>query len=279
MKQWLTDRYDNFRVPESIEYRQTQKKSQDTPSITFTTAPRINILATSSEEWFFNNLAQGDSAGGFVPRWLLVRTPDSGRNIPTPVKPNERMLQRLIAKLGQISRIDGSADLTGILARYEQWYGLAKQRFATQPNPSLASAYFNRHRVHVLKLAVIYEVSRSLSLHPTEASWIRAERAAKRLEDTIFSLLGTGMNREGFALTKMEERVRHAGADGLPLSELNKAFKHDNKSMREQRLQTLIGGEGVLAFHRQTPGRPAIILFHSSIVDEFKLRHPGDWRQ
>ena len=36
MKQWLTDRYDNFRLPESIEYRQTQKKSQDTPSIIFT---------------------------------------------------------------------------------------------------------------------------------------------------------------------------------------------------------------------------------------------------
>jgi len=71
---------------------------------------------------------------------------------------------------------------------------------------------------------VIYEVSRSLSLRPTEASWIRAERAAKRLEETIFSLLGTGMNKEGFALSKMEERIKLAGPDGLPLSELTKAF-------------------------------------------------------
>ena len=260
-------------------YRQTQKRSQDTPSIIFNTAPRINILATSSEEWFFNNFAQGDSAGGFVPRWLLVRTPDPGRNIPTPARPSERLLNRLIARLDQISHIEGSADLTGILPRYEHWYGQAKQRFASQPDPSLASAYFNRHRVHVLKLAVIYEVSRSLSLRPTEASWIRAERAAKRLEDTIFSLLGTGMNREGFALTKMEERVRHAGPDGLPLSELTKAFQHDHKSMREQRLQTLIGGEALLAFHRQTPGRTAIILVHHTAVDEYKLRHPGDRRQ
>ena len=279
MKQWLTDRYDNFRLPESIEYRQTQKRSQDTPPIIFTTAPRINILATSSEEWFFNNLAQGDSAGGFVPRWLLVRTPDSARNIPTPVKPNQRLLKRLIAQLGWISHIKGYADLTEILPRYEHWYGQAKQRFASQPNPSLASAYFNRHRVHVLKLAVIYEVSRSLSLRPTEASWIRAERAAKRLEDTIFSLLGTGMNREGFALSKMEERVRHAGADGLPLSELTKAFQHDHKSMREQRLQTLIGGEAVVALHRQTAGRTAIILVHHTAVDEYKVRHPGERRQ
>ena len=104
-------------------------------------------------------------------------------------------------------------------------------------------------------------------------------RAAKRLEETIFSLLGTGMNREGFALSKMEDRVKHAGADGLPLSELTKAFQHDHKSMREQRLQTLIGGEAVVAFQRQTPGRPAVILVHSSSVDEYKLRHPGERRQ
>lgn len=279
MKQWLTDRYDNFRLPESIEYRQTQKTSQDTPSIIFTTAPRINILATSSEEWFFNNLAQGDSAGGFVPRWLLVRTPDPGRDIPTPVKPNERLLKRLVAQLGQISHIKGYADLTEILASYEQWYGPAKQRFASQPNPSLATAYFNRHRVHVLKLAVIYEVSRSLSLRPTEASWSRAERAAKRLEDTIFSLLGTGMSREGFALSKMEERVKQAGAYGLPLSELTKAFQHDNKSIRDQRLHTLIASEAAVAFQRRTAGRPAVVLVHGGAVDEYRLRHPDDRQQ
>ena len=87
------------------------------------------------------------------------------------------------------------------------------------------------------------------------------------------------MNREGFALTKMEERVRHAGADGLPLSELTKAFQHDNKSMREQRLQTLIGGEAVVALHRQTAGRTAIILVHHTAVDEYKVRHPGERRQ
>jgi hypothetical protein len=111
-------------------------------------------------------------------------------------------LKRLVAQLGQISHIKGDADLTEILPSYEQWYGPAKQRFASQPNPSLASAYFNRHRVHVLKRAVIYEVSRSLSLGPTEASWSRAERQANRLEATISSLLATRMSREGFALSK-----------------------------------------------------------------------------
>jgi hypothetical protein len=275
VKQWLTDRYDNFRVPECVGYRETQK-SQNTPPITFATAPRMNILATSSAHWFFNNLTQEDSAGGFVPRWLIVCPDDPGKIIPTPLQPNWKMLERLIWQLIRIAEIKGEADLTDILPLYEEWYVETIRRFDSQPNAELANAYFNRHRVHILKLAVIYEVSRSLSLRPSEASWKRAARAAKRLEETIFSLLGTGMNKEGFAIRQMEDRIKKAGPDGLPLSELTRAFQHDNKPIRVQRLQTLLGGETVLAFQRQTAGRTAIILVHHNAVHDYLLRHPDD---
>jgi hypothetical protein len=73
LKAWITDRYDEFGLPEDVVYRKTGKKSGDTPAITFTSAPRINILAGSSEEWFFNNLKVADAAGGFVPRWTIFR--------------------------------------------------------------------------------------------------------------------------------------------------------------------------------------------------------------
>ena len=55
IKEWLTDRYDNPRMPDDIFYRQTGKKT-DTPPIRFSTAPRINIFASSSEDWFVSNL-------------------------------------------------------------------------------------------------------------------------------------------------------------------------------------------------------------------------------
>jgi hypothetical protein len=41
-KEWLTDRYDEFKLPATITYRATGKKS-DTPPIQFGAAPRINI--------------------------------------------------------------------------------------------------------------------------------------------------------------------------------------------------------------------------------------------
>jgi hypothetical protein len=84
------------------------------------------------------------------------------------------------------------------------------------------------------------------------------------------------MNKEGFAIRQMEDRVRKAGADGLPLSELTRAFQHDNRPLRVQRLQTLLASETVLAFLRQTAGRAAIILVHNSATHDHKLRHPDD---
>src|ERR1017187_2345838 len=49
VKEWLTDRYDNFKIPPSFRFRVTGKKA-DTPPIVFDSVPRINILATSSND-------------------------------------------------------------------------------------------------------------------------------------------------------------------------------------------------------------------------------------
>jgi hypothetical protein len=63
VKEWITDRYDNPRIPDSIIYRRTGKKS-DTQPIVFEQAPRMNILATSSSDWFVNSL-------GVCPRFSI----------------------------------------------------------------------------------------------------------------------------------------------------------------------------------------------------------------
>jgi hypothetical protein len=106
IKEWITDRYDDLRTPDPRKYR-TTGKSNDTPSITFTKAPRINILATSSEAWFFTNLQQEDSAGGFIPRWLLVRSPGRTRSVAIPQELDKRKEERLGACLSKIARLGG----------------------------------------------------------------------------------------------------------------------------------------------------------------------------
>jgi hypothetical protein len=275
VKQWLTDRYDNLKTPRSIKYRVTGKKG-DTPQIVFTAPPRINILATSSEAWYFSNLVQEDSAGGFVPRWMLVRAQTTGRVIPIPKAPDSKLVHPMAYHLQQVGKIRGVADLSTIERAYGTWYRGTKERFSSQANGPLAAAYFNRHRGHILKLAVIYEVSSSLSLQVSRRSWARAVEFAKQLEVTIFSLLATGMSGRGYDLNQMVERVRIAGPEGLPLSEFTRTFQNMHKKQRDNALDTLVIGEQLSAFKRKTSGRTAAILVHSDYTESFRTIHPDD---
>jgi hypothetical protein len=262
-KIWLTDRFDNFVVPEVRKYRQTNKP-QSTPSISFDVAPRINILATSSDAWFFSHLSEEDSAGGFVPRWMIARADGEIRDVPIPKAPDASLVQCLAVDVAAIDALRGEADLSLVAALHEAWYSPTKARFSSQANSALAMAYFNRHRAHILKLAVIFEASASRSLRVTPQSWERAVKFAKMLEDVIFSMLGTGMNAEGHALKQMEDKIREAGKDGISQSQLTRAFQHVKLLDRRNRLETLV--ESGLVREKEVKsggGRPSKIFTHS----------------
>lgn len=205
-----------------------------------------------------------------------MRATGADKIVPTPLVPDAKLLPGLISQLSKIGQLRGDADLLDILPYYEKWYVAARKRFANQPNQALAGPYFNRHRVHILKLAVIYEASRSASLRPSEASWKRAVRAASWLEETIFSLLSTGMSGEGFALKKMEECIQSAGVDGLALSLFTRAFQHEDPRRRQLRLATLKAADMIHTFYRTTFGRGATILVHRNYLDDYQAKNPED---
>jgi hypothetical protein len=217
-----------------------------------------------------------DSTGGFVPRWLLVRADNAGRTVPIPRTPDESVIPRLADHLGRVAALRGDADLSGIATDYESWYRAARSRFLSQPNPGLAEAYFNRHRIQILKLAVIYEVSLSLSLRVSQGAWARAAEFAARLEEMIFSLLSTGMSGGGYKRRQMEEKVRSAGEEGVPMGEFTRAFQHTEKEQRDRYLATLVIAELIHGFRRLTSGRPAVFLVHRDFVEGYRARQPGD---
>jgi len=157
--------------------------------------------------------------------------------------------------------------------------GTAKRAslFDQQPNHSLAIPFFNRLRALVLKLAVIFEVSASCSLSVSAAAMQRALQRADSIEQTIFQLLPTGMTAEGYAVDKIEQRIRQAGAPGLSQSDLTRAFQGGGKHRdKEARLNTLVQGGQVVKYERkQTGGRAAVIFVHC----EFAAQHKEDFPQ
>jgi hypothetical protein len=134
-KEWLTDRYDNFKIPAPFRYRKTGKEG-DTPPINFERAPRTNILATSSDDWFFRNLAEADSAGGFLARWMIMRGDGDRRDVPIPQTPDAASVPPLALRLKQIGQLIGEANLSEIHPLYAQWYRVKKREFEAQSNLS-----------------------------------------------------------------------------------------------------------------------------------------------
>jgi hypothetical protein len=276
-KEWLTDRYDNPRVPDAVVYRATGQPT-NTPPITFSRAPRLNILATSSMEWFVANLEPEDTTGGFLPRWFIVNVTDLSRVIPKPRKPDPQLIKPLADHLDETSKLTGVADLSGVEELYADWYRQAHDRFLHQPNRALAMPFFNRLRSLVLKLAVIFEVSASCSLSVSAGPMQRALQRADSIEQTVFQLLPTGMTAEGFAVDKIEQRIRQAGAPGLTQSELTRAFQDGGKHRdKVERLKSLVLGGRVFLYQRaQTGGRPAGIFVHCEFAAQHEKAFPSD---
>jgi hypothetical protein len=261
VKEWLTDRYDNQHVPDGITYRQTGKK-RDTPPIIFNEAPRTNILATSSSDWFINSLEQEDTTGGFIPRWLLKQIGKSERLIPKPIAPDPTLLPVLGDQLALIAELKGKADLSKVEQLYSDWYCATYRKFEEQPNSALAVPFFNRLRGELLKLAVIFEASQSGTLQVTQQAFDRAAAAASDAEETIFTLIPTGMSREGSEVEKMSEKIRSAGPEGITQSELTRSFQGWKPWERAQRLQTLLESARVHYLTEPTKGRNCTRYVH-----------------
>ena len=271
VKEWITDRYDNLRVPDSVTYRKTGKKS-DTPTIVFDEAPRLNILATSSGDWFINNLEQADTTGGFIPRWLPKRVGRSEKLIPKPLEPNRELLPQLADSLARIAELDGQADLSQVESLYEKWYAESKHRFADQPNSALAEPFFNRLRGEVLKLALVFEASQSGTLTVTDEAFRRAAAVAADAEETIFHLLPTGMSREGSEVERMADRIRSAGTAGVTRSELTRAFQHVKRRDRDERLGTLVESGRIQMSIAKTAGRSIQMYVHQDHIAEEQIK-------
>jgi hypothetical protein len=282
LKVWLTDRYDHPEPPSSVRYRTTTRAKNDTPPIHFTEAPRINILATSSEDWFFNSIAQSDSTGGLMPRWMIDRLPPTDRCIPIPEKPNPHKAAALIEQLRKINSIGAGplgnkdVDFSTVKGNYENWYRATRGRFDAQPNASLASPYFNRHRDHILKLAAIYTAASSNDLTVTEPAWNSAVRRARGLEATIFKLLPTGMSEGGYERSKMLREIEARGDEGLTLSNFTRAFQNKELWQRRDYLTTLVSSEDVFVFIHKTSGRPSFVLVANAHRANYEKKHPSD---
>jgi hypothetical protein len=275
VKPWITDLYDETTPPPNKIYRRIPGR-KNTPTIEFKVAPRTTFIATSSFEWLLQNLSRVDSTGGFLARWMHIHITGKSKRIPIPLPSDKKLIPVLAARLRQVAELEGTADCSCVRDLYVDWYDETARRFEQQPNQDIAQAYWNRHRDHLLKLAVLFEMSRSGTLKVSPGSMKRAIAYAEQIESSLFKIFPTGFEREGYELERMMQLVKKAGAEGINWSEFTRAFKNMDSGQRIRRLGTLLEGHDLHRFSRSTKGRNAWVLVHKECHDDYKNNHPED---
>ena len=278
-RQFITDLYDETQIPNSKHYRERKKKEDETPAIEFPHAPRTNFLASSSEAWFFSSTRKDDVTGGFIPRWCPEVVREDSKTIPTPDEADTSLIPPMLEKLKVIARLEGEMDLRGVMGLYNEWYTATKRRFDSQPDRYLADAFWGRHRAHMLKLAAVMELGTSATLAVSAEAFKRAEAIARRWEENIFELLRTSFSTEGVESRQLEEMIQKAGPRGMSKTEFSGLTRGSNRSETSDRVRTLIDGEVVVPFVRQSGGRPTYCLVHRDHIckhaHEFGEDRPG----
>lgn len=271
-KEWFTDLYDNSSVPAAKVYRKDRNGNSNTEPITFSCAPRINILAASSEAWFYDHLSDSDNFGGWLPRWVFVCAGENQRSVPRPIPHDPKIRSELAQQLCRIDQLKGQAQISEeILKDYDRWYTSEQERFKAHPRRDLAEPYFGRYRGLILKLAVIYEASsmglssNTTTINVSWQSWERAKKKCIEWSNNLFEMLKTGMSSIGQWQKKFLDHIGRFGDSGISQNEFTRAFQTVEPTIRETNLATLLKSRQIHTFHRKTAGKPA----HMFVLEEF----------
>jgi len=240
----MTDLFDQDHTPAAIRHRRNTAGTTNTPDIIFTGAPRLNILAMSNLDWYLAHLKDGDARGGFLARFLPVELHSTPRCVPFVKESNKESWRQLQSKFINLARLTGAADISAFYydhdnSPYAKWYRETKERWDSKGE--VVGVFFKRWRAFVLKLAVIFEMSRSCSLKVSLESFERAVAWLRKTETTVFQLERDGFSAVGLRIKRRIQYFKNVGAAGVTLADYKRHYRGDDKSwQRDEDIKLLL---------------------------------------
>jgi len=121
--------------------------------------PCLSLATSSTPEWIM--LEEADVSGGFLGRFILVKCESDGRIIPIPSIPPQSRADSLVRHLKALREIKGTFRFTteGKQA-YESFYRKHREE-SSKENNYLLGSFYSRMDVHIIKIAMILQLSLS----------------------------------------------------------------------------------------------------------------------
>lgn len=120
----------------------------------------LSLLAASTPDWMQSMLPSDAFKGGFMSRLLLVTLPVGWerKRVADPPKAPEGVRDSLVEEMDRVSQIAGEMKWTSEARQlFEAWYMDVER----MPNSGALLAYLERKQDHLLKLAILLELTSS----------------------------------------------------------------------------------------------------------------------
>lgn len=188
--------------------------------------PWLNLIAGTTPTWLGDNLSRSAVEGGLVARTLYIYSEDVIIKSPFPRYTPElkRLESALTNDLAHISALYGTFDFEGGIDGdayrwYDTWY--RDRRRLPKVADNRTAGYFTRKPQHLLKVAMLVELSKSDSLRFTVEGLQIALALLNSIEPGMTKAFSSvGGNTFASDLERIHAQIRACGEEGMTYGEL-----------------------------------------------------------
>jgi len=152
----LTDLFDQ---PDTYRRTVGTRKKRETFVIN---NPFLNIVTASTMEWVNSNLNEKNIIGGFLPRFNMILSSDTGKSVPISPPIDQELKTQLIMDMDKIRRTDyGEMKYTPeAIKKYIGWYNEFRQTHII-PGSTMSAPCFSRKTTEIHKFAMLNAIMRA----------------------------------------------------------------------------------------------------------------------
>src|ERR1017187_7602639 len=140
------------------------KHSTRHKGVLFLSFPYLTLYGCTTPDWIAFNVHEDIMEGGLTARTILLFSNTVSKRNPFPeiTMAMQQALERMIIRLEQVCLLGGPFHMTAACkTNYTEWYHI---HFATPPTNPKMRGYYNRKRIHVVKIAMLLSLARNDSL-------------------------------------------------------------------------------------------------------------------
>lgn len=213
----------------------------------FIPSPYINIVAASTMAWFNKSVTQAQILSGFIPRFNIIFSDDTGPLLPRRPMPDHARRDDLIKELQRI-RVMAGGEYTYTAeagAEFDKWYVWMKTKKLPKAADHIAPFYSRRisdvHKYAMLNCIMRGDGSRQMNKEDVEQAIEESIKNVMMFTDAIIDKKMAFTPYEENRLKVYDLIVKHAknaGPKGAPHSKILKSSKLE-KFTFDRIIQTL----------------------------------------